>query len=460
VSRPSLRGRLAWTGAGITAAVTLIAAVTVWGLAAARLHRIDLDMLATHAEMIARLADIPGDGIPSGMVTPPPGVIPLLVLADGSGGELGRGPGTPEASGLAALATDGPRDPFSARLADGRRVLARVDRLPATGVLARIAGMDGAGTGSGVLAVTATVVAGHAQELERLAWGLAGMWAIAVVLTWVGTRVLAGIALVPVDRLARAMARLGPDRLAERVPAPEAVELAPVADRLNDLLDRVETAFRRERTTIAFLAHELRTPLAVLRATLEFRMLDGGAADGRLLSACLEQVARMQRMGDNLLVLARVESGSERIDRDPLDLAEVVRHALAAHQGAALARGVSWRARVPVDLVVVSSVVHLRLVAGNLVGNAAAHAPAGSEIEVDLRREGDRAVLTVRNPCAMACPAETLLRPFHRGGGGEGHAGLGLALCDRIAPLLGARLAVEADGTAFTATLSVPLGEG
>jgi signal transduction histidine kinase len=456
VSRGSLRARLAWTSAGITATVTLVAALTVWFLAAARIHRIDLDLLATHAGMIARLADIPADRIPPGMAVPPPGVVPLLVLADPHGGERGRGPGTPAQSGLAALAKGGAQPPVAARLTDGRRVLATVMRLEVRGALAAILGADG--DDGRLLAVTAIVVEGHAEELERLAFGLAGMWALAVVLTWIGTRILAGVALTPVDRLARAMARLGPDRLGERIEPPDASELAPVADRLNDLLDRVETAFRRERTTIAFLAHELRTPLAVLRATLEFRMLDGSGPDHRLIGTCLEQVARMQRMGDNLLVLARVEAGTEAIATDPVDLAELVRQAVAAHRPQAAARGVSWRMDLPPDLVVVSSLVHLRLIAGNLAGNAAAHAPGGATVEVELRRDGDRAVLTVRNPSPLACGADVLLRPFHRsGGGGEGHAGLGLALCDRIAPLLGARLMVDADGHTFTAVLSLPV---
>lgn len=221
----------------------------------------------------------------------------------------------PEGSELAADLPD-PPPPSLIRdlsLSDGRRV--RVATVVAKG-------MSRDRSDAVVLASLAIDLEPTHAELRRLGWTLGALVLTASVLSLGAALVLRRALIHPVRALGDDIDRLGPDDLAARLPAHAGpAELRSVVSRLNDLLGRLEDAFRREQATLANIAHELRNPVAALRSTIEFRLPAAGEAERRTLEPSLATVLRMQAMVSNLLLLARVESGAERLATEPVDLA-------------------------------------------------------------------------------------------------------------------------------------------
>lgn len=181
----------------------------------------------------------------------------------------------------------------------------------------------------------------------------------------------------------------------------------------------------------AYVAHELRTPLATQRALLELALGDPGAdvvtwreIGEDVLGACLRQ----ERVLEACLTLARSEGGQER--SEPVDLAAIAGEVLRAHELIGIERvfalGPAWTAGDP-DLLE-------RLVA-NLVSNAIRHNIAGGWIQVSTRIESGRAVLAVANsgPLVPNAELERLFRPFQRLSGSPDGVGLGLAIVQAIA---------------------------
>jgi signal transduction histidine kinase len=288
---------------------------------------------------------------------------------------------------------------------------------------------------------------------------LAVLWAAATVLAFAAAWLLRPMVLRPTRQLAAAIATLGPDDLAARVPAAAApVEMQTVVERLNGLLDRLEQAFRREQATIANIAHELRTPVATLRAALEFRLLAATAdADRAGINELLATVERMQAQVSNLLLLARLEAGKEPLPRSEVDLGDLASE--AAERWEARSGGRPLICAVAGEAPVLTSPDHLGLVLDNLIGNAIAHGSAGA-IEVAVRVADGRAVLTVANAFTGTLDAAQLGQAYYRGDSArraDDHSGLGLALCQRLCRLLGATFGMTTDGGRFIATVALPV---
>lgn len=446
----SLQRRLSAAVIGITSAVVLVAAAGMWLASRAVILRgIDGDLLA-RGERLVRLDNgqapwrrpVTGRSDPRRL---------LQVLDTTTGAELHRSAGLGEDEALAAFAQPSDR-PATRTLGDGRalRVLSR--RLPG----------GTRGDPPPAIAHLASDLDPVHAELARMAIVLAALWAAATVLAALAVAVLHAPILRPLRALTAVIDRLGPDDLSARVPSgagPD--EVRGVVERLNRLLDRLEQAFRREQATIATIAHELRTPVAALRATIEFRLqLAPGPDEAQVLTTCLGTVERMGAMVSNLLLLARLEAGNEPLPPERVALDEAVADAVDAVQPAAAARGIGIVVRLGREIAVDASPLHLRLVLDNLIGNAVAHAPRGATVTVTLARAAGTARLEIDNPLAAPLDASRLGETFYRAdsarSGGD-HSGLGLALCRRLVRLLDGTLRLETGEGRFRALVGLPL---
>lgn len=302
--------------------------------------------------------------------------------------------------------------------------------------------------------------------------GLAGLaWLLAGLAAGIGALTVGLVALI-VHRLLRPLRSLG-EAIATRVPGeggPLAVpglpaELLPVQARLDELLARVAQVLERERQTTANIAHELRTPLAGLRARLELALLRP-EEPGRLAGACRQGLASltlMQGLVDNLLLLARLEAGQAALHREAVELADVVAAAWSLHQPAAEERGLGLERDLEPALALTTDVGRLRAVLSNLLANAVAYADAGSAIRLEAAEHGTRLVLRLANQGSTIRPeeAERVFEPFWRADRARtverGHCGLGLPLARRLALSLGGTLRVEVEGGRFIACLDLPL---
>lgn len=289
-----------------------------------------------------------------------------------------------------------------------------------------------------------------------------GLLLTLIALAWAVTR-----GLRPVGGLSRRIASIGAAQLGARMPATALPrELRPIAEGLNGLLARLEEAFARERRFTGDAAHELRTPLAGLRAKLELALSRerDGAAYRAALSDCLEIGLQMQRTVEGLLQLARTEAGQIEFTREPVDVAALLHACATSREPRAAARGLQLECRLPGAMVVETDRELLRIVIENLLDNALVHVPPGEQVVVSAAVEPHALEIAVANGgCRLS--TDQLSHIFERfwradpssRSGEEPHSGLGLALCRAIIAQLGGEISAVIDAAGrFVITTRVP----
>jgi signal transduction histidine kinase len=262
--------------------------------------------------------------------------------------------------------------------------------------------------------------------------------------------------LLPLARMARDAQEIDVATLSRRFSSADLpTELAPIRDRLNDLLARLEQSFEREQRFNAAVAHELRTPIAELRTTAEVALRWPDAEDpARVLGDVLAIAERMQRLVSALLMLRRVESGQEALVRSPVVLREVVEAAMQRHAACARERALTVSCAIPHDLTLDSHAELADVIADNWIANAIEYAPRDSEVAIGASTDGPRFTLTVSNraPELTTEDIEHLFEPFWRKDAARAngaHSGLGLTLTQTIARALDCevRAVLDADAT-------------
>jgi len=250
---------------------------------------------------------------------------------------------------------------------------------------------------------------------------------------------LVGHGLKPLDRLARAAESRTPAALE---PFPEEgapVEVAPLVRSLNGLLERLRVALEAQRAFVADAAHQLRTPLAVLKLQVQ---LAERAPDQVQRAAAMAEVSsgldRATHVVQQLLTLARLEPGQPSVAaRGPVLLADVVEAAVAEHAVIAEGKEIDLGATtVNGGAQVLGDAEALRTLLANLVDNAIRYTPRGGRVDVSAGSFEGRPFLEVADSGA-GIPVEERERVFdrfYRGGEtGEPGTGLGLAIVKAIA---------------------------
>ncbi|MCO6009020.1 HAMP domain-containing histidine kinase [Actinoallomurus purpureus] len=274
------------------------------------------------------------------------------------------------------------------------------------------------------------------QLLVQSGIALAIMMVVSIVLGWL----VAGRALRPLRTMTTTIQRISARNVHERlaVHGPRD-ELKDLADTVDGLLGRLETALGAHKRFVANAAHELRTPLTLEHALLEETLTDRDAtlAAFRATSQRVLTISEQQgRLLEALLTLATSERGLER--REPLDLSELVGQALLAPRPEVDRLGLRIDVRtLPAPAAGDPALVE-RLVV-NLIDNAVRYNVPGGRLEVGTAIEAGRAVLSVYNTGPVVPPDQVdgLFAPFQRLGGrtarGDGGHGLGLSIVRAIA---------------------------
>jgi signal transduction histidine kinase len=289
------------------------------------------------------------------------------------------------------------------------------------------------------------------SSVRRWLLGLAG-------LTLLGA---SAVGLLAVGRGLRSTRDLGakigsldPVRLAPISPAADLpTELQPLVDKLNELLARVAASLDREKRFTADVSHELRTPLGALRVTLDvIRSRERTAPELSQALAEVDVVVRqMQTLCENLLALARFDSGQVSVRQVPVGLRALVDACWFPLAEAAGRRELRFRNELDPDAQASTDPEQLRLVIANLLSNAVTYAARGGEIVVRRPATGGEGLLQVYDS-GPPIPEEHLPHVFERffrsdPARSDGiHCGIGLALVQTIAATL--RLEVAAENTA------------
>jgi len=272
------------------------------------------------------------------------------------------------------------------------------------------------------------------------------LWPLAVALPALGLLIWVWIyrALRPLRRIGRDVGRRAPDNLSPLDAAGAPVEVAPLVEELNRLFARVEASIDNERRFTADAAHELRTPLAALRAQAQVAQ---GATDGAERARALDNVIagcdRASHLVEQLLTLARLEPESGGAARAPCDLRELAQLAIADVVPAADAKGIDVDLAADREVVVAGDARLLRVLLRNLLDNAVRYSPprASVHVQVDAHQGGARLTVADNGPGVPEGEIAQLGQRFHRLLGSDATGtGLGLSIVRRIADVHGARL--------------------
>src|SRR3954451_17900218 len=285
-----------------------------------------------------------------------------------------------------------------------------------------------------------------------------------------GGALLTWSALQPVRTLSdtiREIMRTG--RTDRRVPAADTSDvLGELSALVNAMLDRIHAVVAGMRGALDNVGHDLRTPMARLRATAESALASTDPATLReALADCLEESDRVIAMLNTLMDISEAETGTMALRREPTNLADLVRQSVDLYEDLAEQRGLTIESRCDDELMISVDRNRMRQVVANLLDNAVKYTPPGGAIRIEAHREGPDAVLSVSDTGA-GIPADELPRIWdrlYRGDKSRSERGfsLALSLVKAMVEAHGGRVSVESspgNGSRFDLTLpAAPPGQ-
>jgi len=281
---------------------------------------------------------------------------------------------------------------------------------------------------------------------------------------WLGNR-----AVAPVAALSAAAEGISVENLTEHLPVSDADdEIARLTTVLNDAFDRMRASYISAARFSADASHQLKTPVAVLRAGME-SMRDSQTMaphEKEEMESMLRQVRRLSGLIQDLLLLARTDAKRLGIDSKPFDLADLAASGLDDLEALAYER-LTIEHEIQKPLIVHADPAHVAMVVQNLIENSAKYTPENGTVRITASHDGTTARFSVANtgPALPEADREGIFERFRRGstvGETQSGQGLGLNIARELARAHGGELALErSDGewTEFVFTIPLHLGE-
>ncbi|MCD0484835.1 HAMP domain-containing histidine kinase [Streptacidiphilus sp. ASG 303] len=290
-----------------------------------------------------------------------------------------------------------------------------------------------------------------------------GGWAVSVLVVTVAVTALAGVRLVrPLRVLTGAATRMEHGDLSTRVEVRGRDEIALLGAAFNAMSQRREQLESLRRDMTSDIAHELRTPVSIIRGWLE--AVEDGIADpdADLVASLLEQARHLQHVIDDLRDLSAAEAGGLRLALEPVEVAEMLSGVLSANRAAAQEAGLTLGAVPGGALLADADPVRLRQIVGNLVSNAIRYTPRGGAVTLAARADREAVVIDVADT-GIGIAADELPHVFDRFWRADksrsrrsGGSGLGLAIVRRLVEAHGGTVSVSSvpgEGSTFTVRL-------
>ncbi len=279
---------------------------------------------------------------------------------------------------------------------------------------------------------------------------------------------LARRAIRPLSDIIETTARLRPNRMEERLAIRQTDdELDRLSATVNQFLDRIAVYLSQSNNLLANSAHELRTPLAAIRSSIEVAI--GGTRTPQeyqeLLAEVIGECASLERLVNQLLLLAETDSELIRAHSEQVDLSNVVERCAEMFSAVAEARQVELVTALEPHVCVMGFGNHLRQVVNNLLDNAIKFTQSGGTVRISLFREAGSTVLRISDT-GSGIPAADLPHIFERFFRGDRSrqrieqttgTGLGLSICQAIVAAHRGRIFVEShEGVGTTMTVQLP----
>ncbi len=288
-----------------------------------------------------------------------------------------------------------------------------------------------------------------------LVWG--GMFLLGFVISYWSAR----RTLLRVERITETVAQISTEDLQKRLPEPaNSDEISRLAKTFNRMLDRLQASVNQLRTVTGAVAHDLKSPVTLIRGTLESALCKDRNDQWRdSVGQAIEELDRLLLLLNTTLDLAEAEAGALHMDRGPVDLSEVVRQLVDIYQPAMAERHHDVTIDLERNVVVDADLPLLNRVVSNLLENELTHLPVGCRVNIRLHSLQGSAELVIEDN-GPGFPPDIGSRAFERfvkGKHSPGH-GLGLAFVDAVVQAHGgaARISDRAGGGAVI-TLLLPV---
>ncbi len=321
-------------------------------------------------------------------------------------------------------------------------------------------------TGDSYLVAIAASLASAETAERRLLFILLLSIPVAILTAFFGSLLLAGRAIEPVDQITATARQITALNLNQRISLGKAdIELERLAEAFNQMIARLEDSFKHIRRFTADASHELRTPLAILKAETQLA-LDGNLdpeESRQILKSRLEELERMAKIVDDLLVLSRFDSGENVLQLQRVDLSDLIIESCEQMRKQAEAKRLNLTLEEIHPVEVEGDDLRLRQVFRNLLDNAIKYTPEGGQARISLEPHAEAFCRLTISDTGIGIPAPDLPRIFDRfyrvdkaRSREPGGSGLGLSIAKSIVEAHRGYIAVESKpdhGTSVTVIL-------
>ncbi len=304
------------------------------------------------------------------------------------------------------------------------------------------------------------------DTVRGLLWGLGALLPLMVSVAMCGGYALTRRALMPVDEITKKAERITSNNLIERLPTPatgDEIERLSIA--LNRMIERLEKSFHHINRFSADASHELRTPLTILRGELEAltRQKELPPDVQRTIVSSLEEIERLTRITESLLVVSKLEAGNAAAEFQTVDVAELVRATVPQMQLLAQDKNIGLTLSTPERLVLRGDEMRLKQVVVNLLDNAIKYTPVGGKVGILVEQVNGHVVVEVKDngpgisPTALSHIFERFYRADEARARKSGGTGLGLSIVKSICHAHGGEVSVTSEqGKGSTFRVELP----
>ncbi|MGE5431877.1 MAG: sensor histidine kinase [Syntrophomonadaceae bacterium] len=285
---------------------------------------------------------------------------------------------------------------------------------------------------------------------------------LVLILLYFITKFIAGKSIAPINNVISTAEKITKENIYERIELPaHKDELYTLTYTINDLLDRLQDAVLREKQFTSDASHELRTPLAVIKGTLEVLIRKQRSIEQyeTKIRYCIDEVNRMSNLVDQLLMLARYESGKIEPNMQKIDIAESVENTILRMQHQINAKRISVGFDSEAPVYASADGAMLEIILDNIISNSIKYSGKDKSINVLLKSENGRAVCTIHD-CGIGMEEEEIEKIFDRfyridesRNSRISGNGLGLSIVKKLADLQKLRIKVSSrpgEGTTFS----------
>lgn len=283
------------------------------------------------------------------------------------------------------------------------------------------------------------------KMLSRLTVSCILAWASTVLLGFAIAWIVANRTLSRVVRITQTVSEIGTDDLGTRIPQGESSdEIARLSNTFNRMLDRIQASVHQLHVLTDSVAHDLKSPVTSIRGSLEVALsYDENGRWRERVAEAVEGLDRLSQMLNTALDLAEADGGALRLQKEPVDLSELLRQLIDLYQPAMDVSHHHLTARLEPVIVDTDPSLLNRAIA-NLLDNEVAHLPSDRQISVSLRPEGSNALITIEDngPGFPTQLREHAFERFVKGEHSTGH-GLGLAFVQAVAEAHGGSVKID-----------------